>query len=153
MVSLFLLRQGQVDRRNLAQDAQRAQARQISAWVDWHGLGDMGTFAKPRLPAVFVRNSSEAAVYDVFIDYRAPVDGALVRVGLGPVPPGETRVQEIDYDGQLETGWEPAALLARANFRDSAGRRWLRDGLGRLQADPGNGSDEFFDRGGIILER
>lgn len=30
-VSLFLLRQGQVDRRKLAEDAEREQARQVSA--------------------------------------------------------------------------------------------------------------------------
>ncbi|MBD8871154.1 hypothetical protein [Nocardioides donggukensis] len=151
MVALFLLRQGQVDRRKLAEDAEREHARQISAWADWHGLGDFGTFAKPRLPAVFVRNSSDAAVYDVFVDFRAPIDGALFRVGLGPVPPGETRVQEIDYDGQLEAGWEPAALFARVNFRDSSGRRWLRDAFGRLRADLGHGQDDFFEQGGKIL--
>ena len=151
VVSLFLLHQGQVDRRKLAEDAERRQARQLSSWVDWHDQGDFSTFAKPRLPAVFVRNSSDAAVYDVFVDYRAPIDGALFRVGLGPVPPGETRVRDIEYDGRLETGWEPAALFARVNFRDSAGRRWLRDTLGRLRVDHGAEHDDFFEQGGLTL--
>lgn len=151
VVSLYLLHQGQVDRRKLAEVAERGQARQVSAWTDWHDLGDLGTVAKPKLPAVFIRNSSDAAVYDVFIDYRAPTDGAIFRVGLGPVPPGETRVREIDYDGRLEADWEPGALFARVNFRDSTGRRWLRDALGRLSADPGPGRDGFFEGGGVIL--
>jgi hypothetical protein len=117
------LRKGQADRRKLTEDAERHQARQVSAWVDWQDHGDFATFAKPCLPAVFLRNSSEAAVYDVFVDYRAPVDGAHYRLGVGSVPPGETRIQEIDYDGSLEAGWEPAALFARGNFRDSGRRR------------------------------
>lgn len=153
VVTLFLLHQGQVDRRRLAEEAERGQARQVSAWADWHDLGDHGTFAKPRLPAVFIRNSSDAAVYDVFIDYRAPIDGSLYRVGLGPVPPGETRVREIEYGGRLEPDWEPAALFARVNFQDSSGRRWLRDALGRLRVDPGPGRDDFFEQGGAILTR
>lgn len=151
VVSLFLLRQGQADRRKLAEDAERQQARQVSAWADWHDKGELVTFAKPRLPAVFVRNSSEAAVYDVIVDYRAPIDGALYRFGVGPVPPGETRVHGIDYDGSLEAGWEPAALFARVYFRDSAGRRWLRDALGRLRVDPGARHDDFFQQGGVII--
>lgn len=151
-VTLFLLHQGQVDRRKLAEEAERAQARQVSAWADWHDLGDFATFAKPVLPAVFVRNSSDAAVYDVFIDYHAPIDGALFRVGLGPVPPGETRVHEIEYDGRLEAEWEPSALFARVNFQDSSGRRWLRDSLGRLRVDPGPGRDGFFKDGGVVLK-
>jgi hypothetical protein len=152
VVSLFLLHQGQVDRRKLAEDAERDQARRVSAWADWHDQGDSATFAQPRLPAVFVRNSSEAAVYDVFVDYRAPIDGALFRVAVGPVPPGEIRVQDIDYDGRLETNWEPTALFPRVNFRDSAGRRWLRDALGRLRADPGAGHDGFFEEGGVLID-
>lgn len=151
VVTLFLLHQGQVDRRQLRDDADRGQARQISAWADWHELGELGTLAKPRLPAIFIRNSSNAAVYDVFIDYRAPVDGALYRVGLGPLPPGETRVRTIDYDGRLDAEWEPAGLLARVNFQDSSGRRWLRDALGRLRADPGPGQDGFFAAAGVLL--
>jgi hypothetical protein len=150
-VSLFLLRQGQVDRRELRHDKEREQARQVTSWADWHTDEDFATFARPRLPAVFITNSSDAAVYDVFVDYRAPIDGALLRVSIGPVPPGETRLREIDYDGELEKGWEPSALMARVNFRDSAGHGWMRDALGRLRFDPGAGNDGFFEGGGRIL--
>lgn len=150
-VSLFLLRQGQADRRALRQDKGREQARQITAWSDWHS-DEYATFAKSRLPAVFVSNSSDAAVYDVFVDFRAPVTGDLFRAAIGPVPPGESRMRVIDYDGRLVDGWEPAALHARVNFRDSDGKRWLRDPLGRLRHDPGSGYDGFFEDGGVLLE-
>lgn len=149
-VSLFLLRQGQVDRRALRQDKEREQARQITSWSDWHS-DEFATFAKPQLPAVFVSNSSDAAVYDVFVDFRAPVSGDLFRASIGPVPPGESRMKVIEYDGSLVDDWEPAALHARVNFRDSDGKRWLRDSLGRLRPDPGAGQDGFFEDGGVLL--
>lgn len=151
VVTLFLLNQGQRDRRALTREAKREQARHVSAWADWQHLGDLATFGKPHLPAVFIRNSSSAAVYDVFVDYRAPIDGAATRVAIGPVPPGETRIRQIDYDGKLESNWEPAALFPRVNFRDSTGQRWLRDAMGRLRPDPGPRHDKFFDEGGVVL--
>jgi hypothetical protein len=82
---------------------------------------------------------------------RAPIDGTLTRVSIGPVPPGDTRVRVIDYVGSLDGSREPAALFARVNFRDSAGQRWLRDGLGRLRRDPGAGADGFFEESGVLL--
>lgn len=151
-VSLFLLRQGQADRRELRHNQEREQARQITSWADWHSNSDVATFARPRLPAIHVRNSSDAAVYDVFVDFRAPVDGAHLRASIGAIPPGEIRRRLIDYDGHLEDGWEPAALFSRVNFRDSEGRRWLRDALGRLRPDPGAGTDGFFEDGGVLLK-
>lgn len=150
VVSLFLLRQGQADRRELRRDQERAQARQVSSWADWHSDECM-TFAKPRLPAVFVANSSDSAVYDVFFDFRTPDTGALRRASLGPVAPGEQKFREIDYDGPLSLGWEPAALHARVYFRDSAGVRWLRDSQGRLRADHGAEADEFYELGGQLI--
>jgi hypothetical protein len=150
-VSLFLLRQGQVDRREVRREKDREQARQVTAWCDWHSDADY-TFAKPRLPAVFVKNSSQAAVYDVFIDYRAPEDGALFRVALGPLPPGDTRTKVIDYEGHLPDNWEPAALFARVNYRDADGSRWIRDSIGRLRIDPGPGNDGFLEEGGVLLK-
>lgn len=151
-VSLFLLRQGQVDRREVRRDKEREQARQVTSWADWHSGSRFATLARPRLPAVFVSNSSDAAVYDVFVDFRAPVTGRLFRAAIGPIPPGESRVRSVDYDGDLIDGWEPAALHVRANFRDSDGKRWVRDPLGRLRQDLGSGSDGFFEEGGVLLD-
>jgi hypothetical protein len=133
-VSLFLLRQGQVDRRELRHEKARERATHVTAWADWHD-SELATFAKPQLPAILVANSSAAAVFDVFVDYRTPTGGLPVRATIEPVPPGETRLRVIDYEGQLEDGWEPAALLPRVYFRDSAGKRWLRDATGRHYED------------------
>lgn len=152
-VSLFLLRQGQVDRRELRHEKAREQAAQVTAWADWHPNGEFAAFAKPRLPAVLVANSSASAVFDVFVDYRTPIHGLPVRAAIGPVPPGETRVRMIEYDGQLEDGWEPAALFPRVYFRDSAGKRWLRDAMGRLREDHAWGGDDFFKDGGVLLKK
>lgn len=145
VVSLFLLRQGQADRRELRRDAEREQASKVTSWADWHEP-EFATFARPQVPAIFVRNSSEAAVYDAFVDYRDPASGSPVRQPMGPVPPGERRLLEIDYDGEVADNWEPAALFARLYFQDSAGRRWMRDGLGRLRADPGQADDDPVSR-------
>lgn len=122
----------------------------MSSWADWYSDQDM-TFAKPRLPAVFVANASESAVYDVFFDFRTPDTGALRRASHGPLAPGQQKLREIDYDGPLSLGWEPAALHARVYFRDSAGVRWLRDSQGRLLEDPGAEADEFFELGGQLI--
>ena len=149
-VSLFLLRQGQLDRRALRFEREREQAVAVSAWADWH-TPEHATFAKPQLPAVFVRNSSGSVAYDVFVDYRTPVGGALVRQSIGPVPPGETRLMSIEYDGALDADWEPAALFPRVYFRDAAGKRWIRDALGRLRVDDEWGDDDFFRSGGVLL--
>lgn len=150
-VSLFLLRQGQVDRRELRHHQDRDQAVKVTAWADWHHDSDYATLAKPQLPAIFVRNSSDAAMYDVFVDYRTPIGGLPVREAIGPVPPGETRLKVIDYEGRLIEGWEPVALFPRVYFRDSAGKRWLRNTMGRLNYDSGPGDDDIFENGGVLL--
>ena len=151
-VSLFLLRQGQVDRRELRHEKAREQATQVTAWADWNLDSEFATFDKPQLPAVLVANSSAAAVFDVFVDYRTPIGGLPVRAAVGPVPPGETRLRVIDYEGLLEDRWEPAALFPRVYFRDSAGKRWLRDAMGRLHEDHAWGDDDFFKDGGVLLK-
>lgn len=149
-VSLFLLRQGQVDRRALRRERKREQANAVSGWADWH-VPEFATFARPRLPAVFVNNSSASAVYDVFFDYRDPIDGQPFRKSVGPIPPGATRLEVIEYEGDLEDGWEPAALYPRVYFRDAAGERWIRDAIGRLRIDLWSEDDDFFENGGILL--
>lgn len=150
VISLILLRQGQADRRALRLERRREQAIKVSAWSDWYSDDDM-TFAKPRLPAVMIANSSDAAVYDVFIDFRSPDTGALLRVGIGPVAPGRERLYVVEYEGQLVAGWEPATMFARVYFRDSRGAWWLRDAMGRLSEDPGPDADDFFASGGQLV--
>ena len=150
MISLFLLRQGQIDRRRVREHEERDQAQRVSSWCAWRS-DDSSTFERPRLPTIFVCNASGAAVYDVFVDYSAPDSGQRFRRALGAVAPGETRYLEVEYDAEVDRSWEPAAMHPRTYFRDSAGTYWLRDSLGRLRRDPGAAADEFFDNGGVLL--
>jgi hypothetical protein len=151
VLALFLLHQGQVDRRAMRLADERDQAQKITSWADWLQVADDATLTGPRLPAIFVANSSDAAVHDVFVDFYDPKEGVYLRAPIGPVPPGATRARVVDFDGHAGDGWEPSQLFPQAYFRDSAGRRWLRDALGRLRVDPGSGNDDFFARGGTLL--
>ena len=138
--SLFLLRQGQADRRALAEDGRRDQATRVTAWAEW--IKDCGgaTFGQPACPVVRVSNNSDAAVYDAFLDVTSPVDGVTLRVSLGAIPPGDT-AEWTFQDHFISKGWEPAALFPRLYFRDARGERWKRDALGVLVRDPGAGHD------------
>jgi hypothetical protein len=72
-------------------------------------------------------------VFDVFVDQRAPIDGALFPGVTWPCASGETRVRSIDDDGDLRDDWEPAGLFSRVVYRDSSGLigYWMPlDGLG-----------------------
>jgi len=109
------------------------------------------TFARPRLPALLIANSSDAAVYDVIVDFLAPDSGELRRVGIGPIAPGKERLHAIEHEGELPDGWEPAAMHAQTYFRDSAGTYWLRDAMGRLLEDSGAGNDDFSTSGGQLV--
>ncbi|WP_370186966.1 hypothetical protein [Aeromicrobium sp.] len=150
-LSIFLLFQGQRDRRRLRSERRYEQARLISAWTDWHSDAEM-TFAQPRLPAVFISNSSDAAVYDVFVDYRDPVRAELFRVSLESVPPSASKRFVVEFDGPLAKGWTPDHLWAEVNFLDARGKRWIRGFRGRLREDPGAELDDFVRRGGRLLE-
>jgi hypothetical protein len=103
------------------------------------------------VPAIWVANASDAAVFDVFVDYRRPGDGKLLRDSIGPVPPGSRRKLDVQIDGEIEEDWEPAAMFPRIYFRDADSRRWIRDSVGRLRGDAEWGEDDFFERGGEVV--
>jgi hypothetical protein len=148
--SLFLLRQGQQDRREVREEGRREQARKVTVWSDWNPDSPEGGFALPVVPAIYVANASDQAVYEVFVDYRHPVDGNPVRIDVGPVPPGQTRHRDVLVDGVDGAGWEPSLLLPRLYFRDAEGDAWMRDVMGRLRRDPGPGNDGFALAGGRL---
>ncbi|MEO7126775.1 MAG: hypothetical protein ABI382_13210 [Nakamurella sp.] len=132
--SLFLLRQGQKDRRQVREDRRREQATRLTAWPDWvtspvHGDAD-------RLEAaIFVYNASDQVALDVFVDYRDPARGGDSRISFGAVPPRTTSRLSI-IPGALAEGWEPAAAFPRLYFQDIAGARWYRTSKGVLRTDP-----------------
>lgn len=141
--SLFLLRQGQADRRALAEDGRRDQAAQVTAWAEWNKDWGGATLGQPTCPVVRVSNNSDAAVYDAFLDVTSPVDGVTLRISLGAIPPGDTAEWNFE-ENFISKGWEPAALLPRLNFRDARGVRWKRNALGVLVRDPGAGHEAPF---------
>lgn len=150
-LSLFLLRQGQRDRHEMRRQAERDQAQHVTGWADWDRSPNNIDSELPNLPAIWVANASSQAIFDVFVDYRRPGDGRLLRDSIGPVPPGERRKLELQIGGVIEAGWEPAPTFPRVYFCDSSYRRWIRDSAGRLRIDDEWGRDDFFESGGKIV--
>ena len=149
-VSLYLLRQGQLDRRSIREEQRRSQARLVTIWADWNPDSPERDFDQPHVPAICVANASNEAVYEVFVDYRDQSDGAPVRIDFGAVPPGQTRSRDVATPAARDPRWEPSSLLPRLFFRDAEGRGWMRDIMGRLRPDPGPGNDGFFEEGGRL---
>lgn len=147
-VALYLLRQGQRDRRELAEEGRRDQAKQITSWVGWNEHSPHASLAQPHIPAIYVANASDAAVHEVFVDFYDPQDQRRTRIDVGQVPPGQTRNRDVLSPLPADPSWDPSALMPRLFFRDSDGQNWMRDLLGRLRADPGPGNDGFFEEHG-----
>lgn len=145
--SLFLLCQGQRDRQVLHEARQREQAQKVTVWADWNRQSPSASLARPAIPAIYVANASDAAVYQVFVDYYDPAS-TRTRIDVGPVPPGVVRHRDVECDSSADDGWEPSALLPRLFFSDADGKLWMRDLGGRLREDPGPGHDGFTEQGG-----
>ncbi|MBM6401604.1 hypothetical protein [Phycicoccus sonneratiae] len=141
-LSLFLLRQGQLDRRALAEERQREQATRVTYWCDWNSQSPEADCDHPHVPAIYVRNASDQAVYEVFVDFWHP-DGVEERIDVGPVPPGETRHRDVVAPISADPRWEPSGMRPKVYFKDADGRAWVRDRRGRLRPDPGPFNDGF----------
>jgi hypothetical protein len=140
-VALFLLWQGQQDRRESRQEKKREQAAKVTCWCEWNEESPFATYDEPNVPAIFVRNSSDQAVYAAFLDYYHPQRGP-ERLDIGAVPPGGTRHLDIEAEVSDIPRWEPSALLPRLSFSDAGGRDWVRTVTGRLVVDgPRAGTD------------
>ena len=149
-VSLYLLRQGQLDRRALRDEHRRSQARLITIWTDWNPDSPERDFDQSQVPAISVANASNEAVYEVFVDYRDQSDRAPIRIDFGAVPPGQTRSRDVATPPARDPRWEPSSLMPRLFFRDAEGHGWMRDVMGRLRPDPGPGNDGFLEAGGRL---
>lgn len=139
-LSLFLLRQGQVDRRELRRNEARRQASKVTAWTDVDRV-DGATLHENCGARILIGNSSHQAVYDVFVAFRDPTTGQEQRHVFGDIAPRsviEFRVARPTLQGGL--AWEPGALFPRTYFRDANAQRWLRDSAGRLRPDNEDGS-------------
>jgi hypothetical protein len=146
-VSLFLLRQGQQDRRALREERRREQASRVTCWCDWNPESAEIDLDHPHVPAIYVRNTSDQPAYQVFVDYYHP-ERDLERIDIGPVPPGETRHRDVLAEIPDDPRWEPSGMLPRLFFSDASGYPWMRTIKGRLVSDPGPHRDGFNDDGG-----
>jgi hypothetical protein len=115
-VSLQLLRRA-------ARDKRVAQAGLVSAW-----LMEMREEADGWALTYIVRNNSEEPAYEVILNAMCGVRGTFVR-WLGTLGPAERRKVTILLPGYPRSEDYRPTLA----FVDAAGRRWLRDGLGRLR--------------------
>lgn len=148
--SLFLLMQGQRDRRMVASDRRQEQAAQVTTWAEWNYDWPDALYEQSKCPVVRLRNASNAAVYEAFVDITSPVDGQTLRVDIGAVPPGHTTDWNFTQRFSMKN-WVPDALSPRLYFRDARGQRWKRNALGILGVDHSPGHDEPFQdvpRGG-----
>ena len=116
-VSLLLLSHSIEDRR-------RAQAGLVAAWVD---RVDMDAKPWPEV-ALRVRNSSELPVTDVGLQLGVGVRGTFTRY-LPVLAPKEIR-ELIVY---LPAYPRSDALMPALQFRDTAGRQWMRTETGQLR--------------------
>ncbi|WP_162794495.1 hypothetical protein [Nocardioides houyundeii] len=138
--SLFLLAQGQRDRREVASERKREQASRVTCWAEWNFDWEGATLAQPACPSIRVRNTSDAAVYEVFVDLIGPADGQAIRADIGAVGPGATA--RWNYEEPFNTdGSVPDALMPRLFFRDASGQEWKRTARGVLVPDPGAVAD------------
>jgi arabinogalactan oligomer/maltooligosaccharide transport system substrate-binding protein len=106
--------------------ARRAQAALISAW--W-GRGAAPDGRSGHAAGAFVRNASEAPVYQAHVTVIHP-DGRIpaLKIDLPVVPPSEIAAFHPISEGLRGAGDH----RVRLTFTDSAGVRWMRDPYGRL---------------------
>jgi hypothetical protein len=104
-------------------EARSEQADRVAAWLDLR-------------EGLVIRNGGELPVYDVVVSV---CDGSGHQVGgnarLAVVPPGQetVRIPGNGGGGHVMLGMETREQgRASVEFRDTARRKWLRDGYGRL---------------------
>lgn len=122
----------------------------MTCWCDWNEESPAADYDRPYVPAIFVRNASQQAVYQVFVDYYDPETSDLVRIDVGPVPPDATRHRDVVSAVLEQARWEPSSMLPRLFFTDAQGKPWMRTTVGRLVPDPGPHRDGFSEGGGRL---
>lgn len=103
----------------------RTQAARVSAW--WEKSADDGSWG------AFVRNASEAPIYQVYLTILSPDDHTdAVKLHFSSIPPSEqARFLPVELpSGEHES--RPADRRVKLTFTDSVGVRWTRNQYGRL---------------------
>ncbi|WP_305788364.1 hypothetical protein [Symbioplanes lichenis] len=124
LVGFLLLRREHHREAGRAEDDRRAQAEQISAWVELTRQLD----GKQNL-TFHIHNASAMPIYEVELPLPARGDEEPRIEFVGLVPPGQT-IQRPGPADWLRSYVEPEPV--QIEFLDSAGRRWSRDEQGTL---------------------
>jgi hypothetical protein len=124
MLGFTLLRREHRREADRAEEEHRAQAAQISAWIEAQRRPD-GT----REVAFHVHNASDMPIYEVALPLPAPAQQEPTEEFIGLVPPGQTIRRAAPAEWQ-RSYLEPEPV--QIEFLDSAGRRWTRDEQGTL---------------------
>lgn len=124
LVGFLLLRREHRREAERAEDERRAQASQISAWIEAHRRPDGA-----REVAFHIHNASDMPIYEVELPLPARPRDEPAEEFIGLVPPGQTTRRRAPAEWQ-RSYIEPEPV--EIEFLDSAGRRWTRDEQGTL---------------------
>lgn len=106
------------------EEALRAQAARVSAWVEAYSRPD-----GVRELALHVHNASDMPIYEVELPLPAPAGEESRTEFIGLVPPSQT-VRRAAPREWLRSYVEPEPV--EIGFLDSAGHQWSRDEQGKL---------------------
>lgn len=115
------------------EDARRAQAVEVSAWVTWQNIGIGGYQYGAFLEMVVLSNGSSQPIYEFWLRVHVKVGQTWSEsvAKSGPiVPPREQMKQNIERFGVPMQG--PSEALVEMWFRDAANAWWHRDQHGVL---------------------
>ena len=141
--SVLRLEQQREDRAEKAEEERReqvhraAQADAVAGWIHrldavYHDVA--GTLETPPIWGAKIVNVSLLPVYDVKVGFHRPNGRRLADVDYGLLPPGETFVASpvnLAIEDPVGPGNEKSVRV-EVEFRDTAGRVWLRDRYGLL---------------------
>jgi hypothetical protein len=128
-VALYLLRQEQQREADRSQDERRAQASQVSAWLEARPTVNGG-----RSLFFFVHNASDMPIYEVSLPAFASTGTESVAEEaqfIGLVPPRDTAQRAAPREW-MKTYVAPEPVLVE--FSDSRGHHWERDEQGSLRS-------------------
>jgi hypothetical protein len=128
-VALYLLRKEQQREGIRVEAERRAQATQVSAWLEARP-----TSTGARELMFCVHNASDMPIYEVSLPGLTPgLDGEAEFIGL--VPPGQTITRPAPH-AWIKTYLAPEPI--QLTFNDSSGNQWIRDEQGVLTDVPEN---------------
>ncbi|TQS46182.1 hypothetical protein [Cryptosporangium phraense] len=123
-VGLVLFRREHRREESHAEEARRAQAAKVSAWVEAKHARD----GSPEL-LFFVHNASDMPIYETALPLPARPDEETESEFIGLVPPGQTLTRSAPSEW-LGSYYSPEPV--QIEFLDSAGWFWTRDEQGLL---------------------